>query len=61
MNETLYSKKQYPSLEGLKTVIEDIAERDSRAKTVKPEQFVDISLSASSIKAASSTASIRNK
>lgn len=41
MHETLYPKKQYPSLEGLKTVIEDLAERDSRAKTVKPEQFVD--------------------
>jgi NitT/TauT family transport system substrate-binding protein len=41
MHETLYPKKQYPSLEGLKTVIEDLAERDPRAKTVKPEQFVD--------------------
>lgn len=43
MHETLYPKKQYPSLEGLKTVIEDLAERDPRAKTVKPEQFVDMS------------------
>jgi NitT/TauT family transport system substrate-binding protein len=43
MHETLYPKKQYPSLEGLKTVIEDLAERDPRAKTVKPEQFVDFS------------------
>ena len=41
MHETLYPKKQYPSLEGLKTVIDDLAERDPRAKTVKPEQFVD--------------------
>jgi NitT/TauT family transport system substrate-binding protein len=41
MHETLYPKKQYPSMEGLKTVIEDLAERDPRAKTVKPEQFVD--------------------
>jgi NitT/TauT family transport system substrate-binding protein len=41
MHETLYPKKQYPSLEGLKTVIEDLAERDPRAKTAKPEQFVD--------------------
>ena len=39
MHESLYPKKQYPSLEGLKTVIDDIAERDPRAKTVKPEQF----------------------
>ena len=41
MHESFYSKKQYPSLEGLKTVIDDLAERDPRAKTVKPEQFVD--------------------
>jgi NitT/TauT family transport system substrate-binding protein len=41
MTEALYPKKQYPSLEGLKTVIEDVAERDPRAKSAKPEQFVD--------------------
>jgi NitT/TauT family transport system substrate-binding protein len=41
MTETLYSKKQYPSLEGLKTVLDEIAERDSRAKSAKPEQFAD--------------------
>jgi NitT/TauT family transport system substrate-binding protein len=43
MHETLYPKKQYPSIEGLKTVIDDLAERDPRAKAVKPEQFVDFS------------------
>jgi NitT/TauT family transport system substrate-binding protein len=41
LSEAFYPKKQYPSLEGLKTVLEDIAERDPRAKTAKPEQFVD--------------------
>jgi ABC-type nitrate/sulfonate/bicarbonate transport system substrate-binding protein len=41
MTEAFYSKKQYPSLEGLKTVIDDLAERDARAKSSKPEQFVD--------------------
>ncbi len=41
MTEAFYPKKQYPSLEGLKTVIDEIAERDPRAKTAKPEQFVD--------------------
>lgn len=41
MSEALYPKKQYPSIEGLKTVIEDIASRDPRAKNAKPEQFVD--------------------
>ena len=43
MTEALYPKKQYPSVEGLKTVIDDIAERDPRAKSVKPEQFIDAS------------------
>jgi NitT/TauT family transport system substrate-binding protein len=43
LTEALYPKKQYPSLEGLKTVLEDIAERDPRAKSAKPEQFVDFS------------------
>jgi NitT/TauT family transport system substrate-binding protein len=43
MHETLYSKKQYPSMEGLKTVIEEIAERDPRAKSARPEQFADLS------------------
>jgi hypothetical protein len=41
LSEAFYPKKQYPSVEGLKTVLEDIAERDPRAKTAKPEQFVD--------------------
>jgi NitT/TauT family transport system substrate-binding protein len=41
LTEALLPKKQYPSLAGLKTVLDDIAERDPRAKTAKPEQFVD--------------------
>lgn len=41
MTEALYPKKQYPSVEGLKTVLEDLGERDSRAKSAKPEQFID--------------------
>jgi ABC-type nitrate/sulfonate/bicarbonate transport system substrate-binding protein len=41
MTEALYPKKQYPSLEGLKTVLDEISERDPRAKSAKPEQFVD--------------------
>jgi NitT/TauT family transport system substrate-binding protein len=43
MSETLFSKKQYPSLEGLKTVLDEIAERDPRAKSARPEQFTDSS------------------
>jgi hypothetical protein len=42
LSETMYPKKQYPSLEGLKTVIDELAERDPRAKNAKPEQFVDM-------------------
>jgi NitT/TauT family transport system substrate-binding protein len=41
MTEAFYPKKQYPSVEGLKTVLDDVAERDPRAKTAKPEQFID--------------------
>jgi len=41
MTDSLYSKKQYPSLEGLKTVLDEIAQRDPRAKGAKPEQFAD--------------------
>lgn len=43
LTEALFPKKQYPSLEGLKTVLDEIAERDPRAKSAKPEQFVDLS------------------
>jgi NitT/TauT family transport system substrate-binding protein len=43
MTEAMYAKKQYPSLEGIKTVLDEVAERDPRAKTAKPEQFVDAS------------------
>jgi NitT/TauT family transport system substrate-binding protein len=42
LTEALFPKKQYPSLEGLKTVLDEIGERDPRAKTAKPEQFVDL-------------------
>jgi len=43
LTEALLPKKQYPSLEGLKTVLDEISERDPRAKTAKPEQFADLS------------------
>ncbi|HEY1266628.1 MAG TPA: ABC transporter substrate-binding protein [Candidatus Binatia bacterium] len=42
LTEALLPKKQFPTMEGLKFVIEDLAERDPRAKTAKPEQFVDL-------------------
>jgi ABC-type nitrate/sulfonate/bicarbonate transport system substrate-binding protein len=37
----LLAKKQYPSVEGLKFILEPLAEKDPRAKAAKPEQFVD--------------------
>jgi len=41
LTESLLPKKQIPSVEGLKTVLEDIGERDPRAKSAKPEQVID--------------------
>jgi len=34
--------KQYPSLEGIKNILEPLAETDPKAKTAKPEDFVDM-------------------
>jgi len=34
--------KQYPTLEGIKNILEPLAETDPRAKAAKPEDFVDI-------------------
>lgn len=34
-------QKQYPSLEGIKRILEPLAENDSKAKAAKPEDFVD--------------------
>lgn len=36
-------KKPYPTLAGIRRVLDQIAERDPKAKAVKPEQFVDTS------------------
>jgi NitT/TauT family transport system substrate-binding protein len=35
--------KQYPTLEGIKNIIESLAETDPKAKAAKPEDFVDMS------------------
>ena len=35
--------KQYPTLEGIKNILEPLAETDPKAKAAKPEDFVDIS------------------
>jgi len=34
--------KQYPTLEGIKNILEPLAETDAKAKAAKPEDFVDI-------------------
>ena len=43
LTEALLPKKQVPTLEGIQTVLNEIATRDPRAKSAKPEQFVDMS------------------
>ena len=37
------SPKQYPTLEGIKNILEPLAEKDPKAKAAKPEDFVDMS------------------
>jgi ABC-type nitrate/sulfonate/bicarbonate transport system substrate-binding protein len=37
-----YPPKQYPSLPGIQTVLDAIAEENPKAKTARPEQFVDV-------------------
>lgn len=34
--------KQYPTLEGIKNILEPLAQTDPKAKTAKPEDFVDM-------------------
>jgi ABC-type nitrate/sulfonate/bicarbonate transport system substrate-binding protein len=36
-----YPRKQYPTLAGIQTVLNAIADDNSKAKTARPEQFVD--------------------
>jgi ABC-type nitrate/sulfonate/bicarbonate transport system substrate-binding protein len=35
--------KQYPTLEGIKNILEPLAETDAKAKTARPQDFVDAS------------------
>ena len=35
-------RKQYPSLEGIKTVLDTVGEKDPKARTIKPEDLVDL-------------------
>jgi len=34
--------KQYPTLEGIKNILEPLAQTDPKAKAAKPEDFVDM-------------------
>ena len=36
------SLKQYPTLEGIKNILDQLAENDAKAKAAKPEDFVDM-------------------
>ena len=35
-------RKQYPTLEGIKSILEDLGESDPKARAAKPEDFVDM-------------------
>ena len=39
--DNILPRKQYPALPGIKTVLEMLAERTPKAKTAKPEDFLD--------------------
>jgi hypothetical protein len=36
-----YPRKQYPALAGIQTVLDAIADENPKAKSARPEQFVD--------------------
>jgi NitT/TauT family transport system substrate-binding protein len=38
----MLSKKQYPSLEGLKSILASLAEKNVKARAAKPEDFADL-------------------
>ena len=35
-------RKQYPTLDGLKTVLGTLGEKDSKARAIKPDDLVDL-------------------
>ena len=43
LSEAMLSKKQYPSLQGIRTILTSLADIDPRARSAKPEDFVDMS------------------
>ena len=38
----MLSKKQYPSLEGLKSILTPLTEKNPKARAAKPEDFADL-------------------
>ena len=40
----LFAQKPYPTVNGVKTILQTLADKDERARAVKPEQFVDLSI-----------------
>jgi len=42
VNDEILPAKQYPTLEGIKKILEPLGESDPKAKAAKPEDFVDI-------------------
>ena len=40
----LYPKKPYPTVAGVKSILDNLAPREPKAKLAKPEQFVDLSI-----------------
>ena len=41
IDENKLPAKQYPTLEGLKTILDQLALKDPKAKAAKPQDFVD--------------------
>jgi NitT/TauT family transport system substrate-binding protein len=42
ISEDKLPRKQYPTLEGIKTVLTTLGEKDPKARTIKPEDLVDL-------------------
>ncbi len=42
VTDQIIPRKQYPSVEGIKTILDWVAQTDPKAKTAKPEDFVDL-------------------
>jgi hypothetical protein len=40
--ETVVPRKQYPTLEGIRIVLDSLAPKEPKAKQAKPEDFVDM-------------------